>query len=314
VKKIAVIAVGGNSLISDKEHQTIPDQSLQAMQTVHHIISLIENGYQVVLTHGNGPQVGFILLRSDYSRGIIHTVPLDICVADTQGSIGYQFQQALNNELRKKKIDKKVATIVTQVVVDKDDEAYQHPTKPIGRFYTKEEAEKRQKDNGWDMMEDAGRGWRRVVASPVPKEIIEIDMIKHLIDNDVLVIAAGGGGIPVVRDENGDLSGVAAVIDKDLASALLANNLEAELYIISTNVEKVCINFGKPNEEQIGRMTVSEAKQYIQEGHFSPGSMLPKIEAALDFLKGGGQEVLITNYENLESAITGKTGTRIVRD
>ncbi|MFH1355749.1 MAG: carbamate kinase [bacterium] len=313
MNKIVVIAVGGNSLIADKEHQTIPEQSLQAQYTVQHILSLIENGYEVVLTHGNGPQVGFILLRSDYARGIVHTVPLDICVGDTQGSLGYQFQQALINELRKKNIDKDVATIVTQVVVDKDDEAFQKPTKPIGPFYSKEEAEKRKTENGWDMVDDAGRGWRRAVASPKPKEIVEFNVIKKLVKSGTVVIAAGGGGIPVIRDENGDLKGVPAVIDKDNASAMLANWLNAELFIISTNVKNVCLNWGKPDQKEIYKMTLSDAKQYIKEGHFSAGSMLPKMEAAVDFLEGGGREVLITNYENLETAISGQSGTRISR-
>lgn len=310
--KTAVIAVGGNSLVLDKEHQTVSDQYQAAAKTMEHIAAMVEKGYEVVITHGNGPQVGFVLLRSEFARDRLHTVPLDSCGADTQGAIGYNFQMALGNEFRKRGIDKTVATVVTQVVVDKNDPAFRDPTKPIGPFYSEEEAASRKKTNGWDVKEDAGRGWRRVVASPLPKEIVEFDAIKGLVANGVVVVAVGGGGIPVTRDEKGDLHGAAAVIDKDFASALLANKLHADLFIISTAVEKVCLNFGKPDEKKLDRMTVAEAKKYIEEGHFKPGSMLPKIKATIGFLERGGKEALITDPEHLEDALEGKTGTRIV--
>lgn len=310
--KTAVIAVGGNSLVLDKEHQTVSDQYQAAAKTMEHIAAMVEKGYEVVITHGNGPQVGFILLRSEFARDRLHTVPLDSCGADTQGAIGYNFQMALGNEFRKRGIDKTVATVVTQVVVDKNDPAFRDPTKPIGPFYSEEEATSRKKTNGWDVKEDAGRGWRRVVASPLPKEIVEFDAIKGLVASGVVVIAVGGGGIPVTRDEKGDIHGVAAVIDKDFASALLANKLHADLFIISTAVEKVCLNFGKPDEKKLDRMTIAEAKKYIEEGHFKPGSMLPKIKATIGFLEKGGKEALITDPKHLEDALEGKTGTRIV--
>jgi len=310
--KTAVIAVGGNSLIIDEEHQTVPDQYRAAVRTMEHIAGVIERGFEVIITHGNGPQVGFILLRSDYAREILHPVPLDSCIADTQGAIGYNFQMAFGNELRKRGIEKSVVTIVTQVVVDKNDPAFKNPTKPIGPFYTIEEAFKRKESEGWDVVEDAGRGWRRALSSPVPTEIVEIDVIKKLVDNGVVVIAVGGGGIPVIQDEKGKYQGVAAVIDKDHASALLASKLNVDLFIISTAVEKVLLNFGQANEEPLGRITVEEAKRYIQEGHFKPGSMLPKIKAVINFLENGGKEALITTPDHLEDALDGKTGTRIL--
>jgi len=312
MSKTAVIAVGGNSLILDKEHQTVADQYAAAAKTMEHIANMIENDYNVVITHGNGPQVGFILLRSEFARERLHTIPLDTCGADTQGAIGYNFQMALNNEFRARGIKKSVATIVTQVVVDENDPAFKKPSKPIGQFYEKDEAEKRKENDGWDIMEDAGRGWRRVVASPLPKEIVEFDAIKGLIDNGIVVVAVGGGGIPVYRDEAGDLHGTAAVIDKDYASALLAQKLNVDLFIVSTAVEKVCLNFGKPDEKPLDKITVAEAKKYIEEGHFKPGSMLPKIKAVIEFLESGGKEALITDPDHLEEALNGKTGTRIV--
>jgi len=311
-KKTAVIAVGGNSLILDKEHQSVQDQYLAAARTMEHISNMVDQGYDVVVTHGNGPQVGFILLRSEFTRSRLHTIPLDSCGADTQGAIGYNFQMALNNEFKIKGIKKPVATVVTQVIVDRNDPAFEKPSKPIGEFYSKEEADKRMETDKWDMMEDAGRGWRRVVASPLPKEIVEFDAIKTLIDNGTVVIAVGGGGIPVYRDEKGFLTGTAAVIDKDYASALLAEKLGVDLFIISTAVPQVCLNFGTPEEKALDRLTVADAKKYIDEGHFKPGSMLPKMKAVISFLENGGKEALITDPENLEEALAGKTGTRIV--
>lgn len=311
--KTAVVAVGGNSLILDEKHQSVPDQYAAAAKTMEHIAGMIEKGYNVVVTHGNGPQVGFILLRSEFARERLHTIPLDSCGADTQGAIGYNFQMALSNEFKKRGIKKTVATIVTQVVVDKNDPAFKKPSKPIGPFYSKEDAARRHEEDRWDVMEDAGRGWRRVVASPLPKEIVEFEAIKKLIDAGVVVVAVGGGGIPVVRDEKGCLHGTAAVIDKDYASALLAGQLNADLFVVSTAVEKVYLNFGKPDQKAVDKMTLAEAKRYVEEGHFKPGSMLPKMKAVINFLENGGAEALITDPPHIEDALDGKTGTRIVR-
>lgn len=309
----AVIAIGGNSLIKDKDHQTVQDQYLAAGETDQHIADLIATGWDVAISHGNGPQVGFIMRRSELSRHELHEVPMDVAGADTQGAIGYALQQNLLNDFRAMGIEKSVATIVTQVEVAADDPAMLNPSKPIGTFLDEAEARKRQAEEGWSVVEDAGRGWRRVVASPQPKRIVEIDVIRQLIDSGVTVICVGGGGIPVVADENGDLSGVAAVIDKDLASALLANEIDADLLIISTAVEKVALRFGKPDQEWVDRFTLAEVKQYLAEGgHFAEGSMAPKMRAVVQFLEAGGKEALITNPENIMRAMAGETGTRIV--
>lgn len=312
-KKVAVIAVGGNALITDSKHQSVSDQFGAAKLTMSKIAGLISAGWEVIITHGNGPQVGFILARSEFSRGILHEVPLDSCVADTQGAIGYNFQMALANEFRSKGIKKPVVSVVTQVLVDRDDPSFKKPSKPIGQFFPEEEALKRKSRDGWDVAEDAGRGWRRVVASPFPKEIIELEVIKALVDSGVVTIAVGGGGIPVIRDKDGSLKGVAAVIDKDYASALLASKLNADIFIVSTGVEKVYLNFGRPDQKALDRMTVTEAKKYIDEKHFKPGSMLPKIEAAIWFLENGGKEALITDPEHILPAVEGRTGTRMMK-
>ena len=311
--KTVVIAIGGNSLIKDAQHMSVPDQYAAVVETARHITDLLEHRYRIVITHGNGPQVGFILLRSEHSRGILHQVPLDSIVADTQGALGYQIQQALENEFRRRNLKTSVATIVTQTLVDRDDPAFAKPTKPIGQFYTRAEAEDRMRVEKWAMVEDSGRGWRRVVASPKPVRIIESEVIKHLVKDGYVVIAAGGGGIPVVADDQGNLSGVAAVIDKDLASAVLAEAISADLLIISTTVERVCLNYGKPNEQPLDSMTAAEARRYEAEGHFQPGSMLPKVQACLQFLAAGGREALITCPAALSAALAGKTGTRIMR-
>ena len=309
---LAVIAIGGNSLIKDNQKMTVVDQYAAAGETSHHIAALVAAGYRVVVTHGNGPQVGFILLRSDLARNVLHEVPLDSCVADTQGALGYQIGQTLDNELRHRRIRKPIATVVTQVLVDKNDKAFTNPTKPIGSFYTEAEAQKHKAESGWVLKEDAGRGWRRVVASPQPLKIIEENTIKLLLDQDVVVIAVGGGGIPVRENEKGDLEGCAAVIDKDLASCLLAKNLKADLFIISTGVDKVAIDFKKPTQRLLDKLTVAEAKKYLAEGQFPAGSMGPKIEAAIDFLEHGGKEVIITQPFLLEEAIAGRNGTHLV--
>ena len=307
-----VIAIGGNSLIKDAQHMSVPDQYAAVVETARHITDLLELRYRIVITHGNGPQVGFILLRSEHSRGILHQVPLDSIVADTQGALGYQIQQALENEFRRRGMRKSVATVVTQTLVDRDDPAFAQPSKPIGQFYTRAEAEDRRRVEKWVMVEDAGRGWRRVVASPKPVRIIESEVVKHLVKDGYVVIAAGGGGIPVVADEQGTLRGVPVVIDKDLASAVLAEAIAADILVIATAVEKVCLDFGKPSQRPLDAMTTAEARQYMSEGHFQAGSMLPKIQACLQFIVSGGLEALITSPEALCAALEGKTGTRIV--
>jgi carbamate kinase len=310
--KTLVIAIGGNSLIKDAQHQSVADQYAAVVETAGHITDLLECGYRVVVTHGNGPQVGFILLRSEHSRGILHQVPLDSIVADTQGALGYQLQQALENEFRRRGLKNSVATIVTQTLVDRNDPAFAKPTKPIGEFYTREQADERMRVEKWTMVEDSGRGWRRVVASPKPVRIIEAGVVQHLAQAGYVVVAAGGGGIPVVADEQGNLRGACAVIDKDLASAVLAKEIGADILVISTAVEKVCLNFGKPDQRALDLMTVAEARRYIAEGHFKPGSMLPKVEACVQFIHSGGRQAIITCPELLSAALDGRTGTRIV--
>src|SRR5579883_157764 len=311
---LAVVAIGGNSLIKDSAHQTVPDQWNAVRETAAHIAAMIGQGWNVVITHGNGPQVGFILLRSELSRHKLHPVPLDSCGADTQGAIGYMIQLALHNEFRRRGINREAVTLVTQVLVDAGDPALQQPGKPIGPFYSEEQAKELQAKEGWAMAEDAGRGWRRVVASPRPREIIERASIQTMIDNGFVVVAAGGGGIPVVRDEQGDLHGIEAVIDKDLASSLLASSINADLLLISTAVEKVALNYRKPDQRDLDVLSVSEAKRYFDEGQFARGSMGPKIQAALEYLERGGKAALITMPETIERALAGETGTWILPD
>lgn len=310
-ERVAVVAIGGNSLIKDKQHQTVPDQYEAARETCIHIAGMIERGWNVAIGHGNGPQVGFILRRSDLARHELHEVPLDFCGADTQGAIGYMLQQILYNEFRRRSIQKQAVTVVTQVLVDRDDPAFQNPSKPIGSFMGEVEAMRRAEGEGWNVIEDAGRGWRRVVPSPLPQRVIERDAVKELLDAGFVVITVGGGGIPVVEDKDGNLVGTAAVIDKDYASSLLAQSIGADLFLIPTAVEKVSLNFGRPNQVDLDQMTVAEAKRYMAEGHFAPGSMLPKIQAVISFLEAGGKEAIITNPENIERALAGETGTRI---
>ncbi len=310
--KIAVVAVGGNSLIKDAQHRTVPDQYAAAAESMHHIVDMLEQGWNVVVTHGNGPQVGFILRRSELARHELHEVPLDSCGADTQGAIGYMFQRALHNEFKRRGLDRPAATIVTQTLVDANDPAFARPSKPIGSFMTEAEARQKMDEEGWSMVEDAGRGWRRVVASPKPQRILEQAAIEALLATGVVVIAVGGGGIPVMENDDGDLTGVEAVIDKDYASALLASALPADVFVISTAVEKVALNYNKPDQRWLDRLTLAEAKQYLAEGHFQKGSMGPKIEAAISFLERGGRQAVITNPENLGRALAGETGTWLV--
>ena len=314
-EKVAVVAIGGNSLIKDGKHQTVEDQYQAAKETTFHIADMIESGWNVAIGHGNGPQVGFILRRSEIAHKVegMHEVPLDVCGADSQGAIGYSLQQNLQNELRRRGIKKAVATVVTQVLVDRNDKAFVNPTKPIGGFMDEAEAKQRAHDLGWNVVEDSGRGWRRVVASPLPKEVVELESVQSLINAGTVVITVGGGGIPVIDKGEGQYAGTAAVIDKDFASSLLARLIKADLLLISTAVEKVALNFGKPDQKWIDRMTLAEAKQYLAEGtHFAKGSMAPKIQAIIWFLENGGKQALITNPENIGRALKGETGTWIV--
>ncbi len=314
-RKIAVVAIGGNSLIKDGKHQSVEDQYQAAKETTFHIADMIEAGWDVAIGHGNGPQVGFILRRSEIAARVegMHEIPLEVCGADSQGAIGYALQQTLQNELYRRGIQKNVATVVTQVLVDRNDPAFQKPSKPIGGFMDETEAQRRASEMGWSVVEDAGRGWRRVVASPLPQEVVELETVRILVDAGVVVITVGGGGIPVVDAGDGYYQGTAAVIDKDFASSLLAQKINADLLMISTAVEKVAINFGKPGEKWLDRMTLAEAKQYLAEGiHFAKGSMAPKIQAIIWYLEAGGKQAIITNPENIGRALRGETGTVIV--
>jgi carbamate kinase len=309
---LAVVAIGGNSLILDKAHQAVQYQWDAVVETANHITNMIQEGWTVVITHGNGPQVGFILRRNELAAHELHTTPMDLIVADTQGSIGYMLQQMLSNEFRRRGLARRACTIVTQVRVDLDDPAFRKPDKPIGSFMDEATALRHQAE-GWDVMEDAGRGWRRVVPSPEPLEILELDAIRETVARGWIVIAGGGGGIPVVRDEYGDLHGIAAVIDKDRLSSLLASELRADLFVISTGVEKVALDFGTKDQRTVDRLDRVEARRYLAEGQFPAGSMGPKIEAVLGFLERGGQEALITDPPHLGAALKRMTGTRIVR-
>ncbi len=314
--KLAVVAIGGNSLIADKAHQTVEDQYHAAKQTTYYIADMVEQGWDIAIGHGNGPQVGFILRRSEIAAKAegMHEIPLDVCGADSQGAIGYALQQNLQNELYQRGIKKKVVTVVTQTLVDKDDPAFRHPTKPIGSFMDVAEAKRRQEEQNWSVVEDAGRGGRRVVASPLPKEIVELETVETLLGRGIITITVGGGGIPVIDPGDGNYCGVAAVIDKDYASSLLAQKVKADLFVISTAVEKVAINFGKPEQKWLDKMTLAEAKAYLAEGtHFAKGSMAPKIQAVIWYLENGGKQALITNPENLGRALKGDTGTWIVK-
>jgi len=311
-QKLIVVAIGGNSLIADPAHQSVEDQFTTCSQTCGYIAELLKQGHRVVITHGNGPQVGFILRRSELAAHELHMVPLDSCGADTQGAIGYHVQRAMFNLTRDWSQRIQVATVVTQVLVDRNDPAFVTPSKPIGTFMDETTAKQREERERWHVVEDAGRGWRRVVSSPRPIEILELDAIRKLIDTGFVVVTVGGGGIPVVLTEEGKLVGADAVIDKDLASSLLARLINADTLLISTAVEQAFLNFGKPDQQAIDTMTVAQAKQYLAEGHFKPGSMKPKVEAMLEFVEAGGKEALLTDPKNLMRAVAGETGTRLV--
>ena len=311
--KTLVVAIGGNSLIKDASHQTVPDQIAALGQTSVHIASAIRDGWRVAIGHGNGPQVGFILRRSELSAHELHEVPLDVCDADSQGAIGYELQQTLGNDFRRMGFDRHAVTVVTQVEVAGDDPAFSHPTKPIGAFMDEARAIQRRDEDGWAVVEDAGRGWRRVVPSPRPIRIVEQDAVLALLADGFVVITVGGGGIPVVADEAGYLHGVAAVIDKDYASSLLATIVGADVFAITTSVERVALDWGKPTQTWIDQLTVAEARALLAEGgHFMPGSMAPKIEAVLTFVQKSGKPALITDPDHITQALVGKTGTWVV--
>jgi carbamate kinase len=309
---LVVIAIGGNSLIKDSDHMSVIDQYRAAGETSSYIAPIVNQGYRVVVTHGNGPQVGFILLRSELAKGVLHSVPLANCVADTQGAIGFQIAQSLQNEFLKQGVEKQVVAVVTQVVVDQNDPSFANPTKPVGPFMSEPEAKQHTLDDGWAVAEDAGRGWRRVVPSPAPLEIIELPAIRTLIDSGALVIAVGGGGIPVIYKPDGTLRPRPAVIDKDAASCLLALELGASVLIFSTDVDKATRHYGTPEQAEIDQMNIADCQQYLDEGHFAVGSMRPKIESAMKFLENGGKEVIITQPHHLEGALQGIYGTHIV--
>jgi carbamate kinase len=312
----AVVAIGGNALILDGQRGTIDEQYQNAQETARHVATMVATGWGVVVTHGNGPQVGFILLRSELvpDDAAVPRLSLEMCVADSQGGIGHILGQALLNELAARGLPDRVVCVLTHVVVDPDDPAFGRPTKPIGPFYTSEESEQKAKRNGWTMIEDSGRGYRRVVASPEPLRIVEGDQIRTLVEAGFVVIAVGGGGVAVVETAPGQYRGVEAVIDKDRASGLLAASLHIPLLVLSTGVERVAIHFRQPDERWVDRMGADEARQYLASGEFPKGSMGPKVEAAIRFLEQGGQEVLITTPAALERAIAGETGTRILPD
>jgi carbamate kinase len=311
--KTMLLAVGGNSLIRAGEKGTIAEQRMNARRTAVEIVRLIRDGYRIVLTHGNGPQVGAALLRSERGASQVPGHPLDVCGASTQGEIGYLLEQSLQAELESAGLRVPVATVLTQSIVSADDPSMLHPTKPIGPFYSRADAEERQRQFGWDIVEDAARGYRRVVPSPEPIDIVELEVIRDLVEHGVLVIACGGGGIPVVL-KGGNLQGIEAVIDKDLASALLASRLGTDFFAISTDTDYVYLDYKKPAQRPLRQVAFSELEAYSKEGHFPPGNMGPKIESALRFLRNGGKEAVITSAGNLYRAITESAGTHMFPD
>ena len=311
-KRLAVVAVGGNALITSAEHKSLPDQRLASREAMTHVVAMIEAGWTVVITHGNGPQVGFLLRRAELAHGELPEIPLDVCGADTQGATGYLFASELNTLFRHRGLAKQCVALVTQTVVDRADPAFEAPTKPIGACMAHEEAGLRRDRDGWDVVEDAGRGWRRVVASPQPQRIIELEAMRYLTDQGVIVVAAGGGGIPVAETEDGTVVGVEAVIDKDLSSAVLARELGAEVLLISTAVEAVAVDFGKPSQRWLGEITVAQARKLLDEGQCGRGSMEPKVRAAVQYVEAGGTRAIITDPPNMVRALAGQTGTTII--
>ncbi len=308
--KTLLLAVGGNALIRAGEKGTVAEEFINARRTAVEVVRLCRDGYRIVLTHGNGPQVGAALLRSERGASQVPGLSLDVCDAATQGEIGYVLQQSLECELRQANLNVPVVTVVTQSVVSGDDPAMTNPTKPIGPFYSRADAEERKRQFGWQIVEDASRGYRRVVPSPDPIEIVELDVIRDLVERGVLVIACGGGGIPVVR-KDGQLRGVEAVIDKDRASELLASKLGADLFVIATDTDYVYLDYKKPTQHRLEQVDAIELAQYVRAGQFPPGNMGPKVESALRFLANGGKEAIITNCENLQRAVAGIAGTHV---
>ena len=312
MKELIVVAVGGNSLIRDQAHIDAESQYENCKETCSHITALLKAGYRIVISHGNGPQVGFLLRCSELASAEVPRSPLGVCVANTQGSIGYMFQRAMYFHMQDWDNHPQVIAMVTQVIVDAEDPAFVQPNKPIGSFMDEETARHREKELGWQVVEDSGRGFRRVVPSPQPQEIVELPAISHLVSSGYVVVAVGGGGIPVARQEDGGLYGVDAVIDKDRASSLMARKIDADRLVISTAVDKVYLHFGKPEQKGLDVLTASEAKRYLDEGQFGAGSMAPKVEASIQFVEGGGKEAIITSPEHMLLALQGKAGTRII--
>ncbi len=311
--RIIVFAMGGNALIREGQRGTIAEQFENIRKSLDGIIYCLRQGYKVIITHGNGPQVGNMLIMVEASRDQVPELSLGICVADTEGAIGYMIQQSLTNRLRREGIDKCVVTVLTQVIVDKHDKAFSNPTKPVGLFFTREQAEHLRKEKGWCIIEDSHRGYRRVVPSPNPLKIVEERAIKNLLEANDIVIAAGGGGIPVILKEDGDLEGVDVVVDKDLASSVLARDVKAGCLMMLTGVEHVFLNFKQPNEQALSKLTVGDAKEYLKKGHFPAGSMGPKIQAAINFLDWGGELAVITSIDKVKEALLGNMGTRITK-
>jgi len=313
-KGLAVIAVGGNSLVVSEDRQAIPDQYEAAVHTVKQIVDVIASGWDVVITHGSGPQIGYILRRSELAIEEISPVPMDYAGADIQGALGYMFQRALFNEFTMRDMDRRAIAIVTQVRVDVSDKAFNNPAKPIGPYLDESVAKNRAAEMGWSVREDAGGGWRRVVPSPKPQEIVELEQIKFLSDAGYVVIACGGGGIPVLQNEKNRLVGIEAVIDKDLASAMLATDLKADRFVISTDVDQVALDFNTSGERWLSQVSLDEAKRYHDENQFDPGSMGPKVRAMINYLENGGSVGIVTSPDNLQRALLGKAGTRFVVD
>lgn len=311
MSKKVLVALGGNAILKRGKKGTAEEQFENVRKTCRHLVRLLKDGYKLAITHGNGPQVGDILLKNERSKDVLPPMPLDVCGAQSQGMIGYMLQQSMRNEMKEAGVNVPVVSLVTQTIVDENDVAFKNPTKPIGTFYTVSEAEKLRREKGWTMVEDSGRGYRRVVPSPQPREIVEKDTIRTLFESGAIVIAVGGGGVPVTVKEDGGLEGVVAVIDKDLGAQIFASDIGAEVLLMLTDVEKVFLNYGKPSQTDLDEMTIVEAKQCLQEGHFAPGSMAPKVEAAIKFLEAGGEKAVISSLEMGRKALEGKAGTTI---
>jgi carbamate kinase len=310
--KIALVAFGGNAMLPEDQRGLQTEQMRNAARAASLMVHIVQRGYELIIVHGNGPQVGNLLIQMEEAANKIPPYSLDVCDAMTEGSMGFMLERALINELRRRSVDKEIASLVTQVVVDKDDPAFVKPTKPVGPFYEKFRAQQLAREKKWAMVEDAGRGYRKVVPSPRPIDVVNNRVIRELVEAGRIVIAAGGGGIPVIINSNGLFEGVEAVIDKDYAASLLAREVQADLFIILTAIERVYIDFGKPDQREVPVLTVDEARKYLAEGQFPPGSMGPKVRAAIEYIEAGGREVLITKDTHLKAALINRSGTRIV--